>query len=1145
MQNAAYCSRPAWWRRRNFTKTLLVMTPNEVRSHRTDRKSIVLAMKLTIVFLTAAFLQVQSAGLSQSITLSGKNVEIKQIFAAIEKQTGYVIFYNKGVLAGSRPVSLSVINMPLTEFLELTFKDQPFTYFIADKTISLSRKPVPVVSNPNPISSVAPSDQPASTPVTGVITGSDGKPLSGASVAVRNSKNSTSTNAAGSFTLNVSQGDVLVISHIGYAPKELKITSSMIAVKRLSFSIVMEISNSPLDEVQIIAYGQTTKRLNTGNVYKLTAAEIEKQPISNFLQALEGRVPGLLITQQSGVPGSNFTVQIRGQNSILNGNTPLFIVDGIPYSSDRLNQVLAGYTGTGYVGDPGSAAGLGGLSPLNNINPADLESIEILKDADATAIYGSRGANGVILITTKKGVVGPLLVSANVNYGTNVPTRLMKFMNTQQYLEMRKEAFTNDKAKPSPVNDYDLLTWDQNKYTDWTKALVTNLSSTQNAQISVSGGTLQTRYQLGLDYSRQNPPYGGNFSDNRGTVRFNINNTSQNKKFTMGFSSSYSGDFNNLPGMDQYANVTLSPNAPDMFNADGSLKWTNYVSNPYASLKRPYKATTKNLMANIQLGYKIIDGLNIKSSLGYTNMQFNEVRNNPASSFLPTAYNLTQANSAWGNNGGETWIFEPQAEYVRRLLGGKIDVLVGSTMQGNVSSGQIITGIFKTDAFLNNINAAITKTITNSYSKYDYAAVFGRIGYNFDNKYMLNLTGRRDGSSRFGPDRQMANFGAVGAGWIFSEERIIKYGLPFLSFGKFRASYGITGSDQIQNYQYLESYTPNSAYSYQGLNGLQPTRLTNPDFSWESNKKLEAAAELGFLKDRITVSASWFRNRSSNQLVNVPLSPATGSVYVQANLPATVQNTGWELMLNSTNVHGRDFTWKTAFTMTISRNKLVSFPNLDKSSYSNTYIVGQPVTILKLFKYAGVNPTTGMYQFLNKKGVTTSSPTYGVDNYVVFNPNPDFYGGIQNSFTYKGISLDIFVQYQKQRGKNLVAGWPNMIGSAHNVPVLFEDRWQKPGDVKPIQKYTQMYGPTATAGVAASNSDQGWSDASYMRIKNVAISYVLNPQQMKKLFIKSAKVYAQAQNLFTFSSYLGADPETQGLILPPMKTISGGVQLTF
>jgi TonB-linked SusC/RagA family outer membrane protein len=1145
MQNAAYYSRPAWWRRRNFTKTLLVMTPNEVRSHGADGKSIMLAMKLTMVFLTAVFLQVQSAGLSQSITLSGKNVEIKQIFAAIEKQTGYVFFYNKGVLAGSRPVSLTVTNMPLADFLELSLKDQPFTYLIADKTISLSRKPTPSPPAADPALNPAPSDRQLPTPVTGVITGSDGKPLSGASVAVKNSKNSTATNAAGVFTLNVNHGDILVISHIGYAPKEFKISSSNLSGGKIPFSITLEISNSPLDEVQIIGYGQTTRRLNTGNVYKVTAEEIEKQPIANFLQALEGRVPGLLITQQSGVPGSNFTVQIRGQNSILNGNTPLYIVDGIPYSSDNLNQVLSGYTGTGYATAPGSAAGLGGLSPLNNINPADLESIEILKDADATAIYGSRGANGVILITTKKGMIGPLAVSANVNYGTNVPTRLMKFMNTQQYLEMRKEAFTNDKTTPNPSNDYDLLSWDQNKYTDWTKALVTNLSSTQNAQLSVSGGTIQTRYQLGLDYSRQNPPYGGNFSDNRGTVRFNINNTSLNRKFTMGFSSSYSLDYNNLPGMDQYANVNLAPNAPDMFNADGSLKWTNYVSNPYASLLRPYKATTKNLMANVQLGYKIIDGLNIKASLGYTNTQFNEVRNNPASSFLPTTYNLTQANSTWGNNGGDTWIFEPQAEYTRRLLGGKIDVLVGSTMQGNISQGQIISGVFKTDAFLNNINAAITKTISNSYSKYDYAAVFGRFGYNFDNKYVLNLTGRRDGSSRFGPDRQMANFGAVGAAWIFSEERIIKYGLPFLSFGKFRTSYGITGSDQIANYRYLESYTPNSAFSYQGLNGLTPTRLTNPDFSWESNKKLEAAAELGFAKDRITLSASWFRNRSSNQLVDVPLSPATGNVSVQANLPATVQNTGWEFMLNSTNVHAKDFTWKTAFTMTISRNKLVSFPNLDKSSYSNTYIVGQPVTILKLFKFAGVNPTTGMYQFVNKKGVTTSTPTYGVDNYVVFNPNPNFYGGIQNSLTYKGISLDIFVQYQKQKGRNLVAGWPNMIGSANNLPLIFLDRWQKPGDVKPIQKYTEMYGATATAGVAASNSDQGWSDASFVRIKNVAISYVLNPKRMKKLFIKSAKVYAQAQNLFTFSSYLGADPETQGLVLPPMKTVSGGVQLTF
>ncbi|WP_299515835.1 SusC/RagA family TonB-linked outer membrane protein [Mucilaginibacter sp.] len=1122
-------------------------------------------MKLTVIILIISLMEVSASGLAQKITMSRNKVSIAEVFSEIKKQTEYRVIWPSNLFDANKRIMVSFKDTPLDEVMDKVLENNAFTYELVNKTVVLKQKEPSVL---NKILNVI-----ENVDVSGRIVDAKGRGLAWVTVRVIDGSGYTTTNDQGQFLLSQISGNaVIAISSVGYSPITIQIINRTCVVKppiiqngknRKSDTTTVgeksELLNGKLNNVMIRlatatsrleevvvnkGYYTTTQRLNTGNVVKITAEEIEKQPVANFLQALQGRVPGLIITQQSGVPGSNFTVQIRGQNSILNGNDPLYIVDGIPYSPSNLNQVLSGYTGTGSSTASGSAAGLGGLSPLNNINPADLESIEILKDADATAIYGSRGANGVILITTKKGGVGPLLVSANVNYGTNLPTRLAKFMNTQQYLEMRNEAFKNDNAKPGP-SDYDVTTWDKNKYTDWTKALIGSTSSTVNTQLSVSGGTIQTRYQLGFDYSKQNPPYGGNFSDDRGALRFNINNTSKNGRFTMGFGATYSVDNNNLPGMDVYGNVGLAPNAPDMLNPDGSLLWTDYVNNPYASLLRPYNASTKNLMANGQLGYKVIQGLNIKAAFGYTNTYFSETRNNPASSMLPTSYNITQANSSFGTRNGSTWIFEPQAEFERNMLKGNVKILIGSTLQGNESDGQIITGIFKSDAFLNIISAATTKTITNSYSQYKYAAIFGRFSYNYQDKYLFNLTGRRDGSSRFGPDHQFANFGAIGLGWIFSEENLIKDNLPFLSLGKIRSSYGITGNDQVQNYQYLDSYTPSSTYTYQGLNGLKPSRLYNPDFEWEANKKLEAAIELGFLKDRITLSTSWFRNRSSNQLVNVPLSPATGSTFVTANLPATVQNTGWEIMVTSVNIRSGNFTWKTSGNVTFARNKLIAFPDLEKSSYKNTYIVGEPVTILKLYNYAGVNPTTGLYQFINKAGVLTSNPIYGTDNTTVFSASPKYYGGLQNSFTYKGVSLDIFMQFVKQDGKNLLTGWSNLIGSANNLPLAFLDRWQKPGDIAPIQRYTQTYGAASTAGTAAANSNQGWTDASYLRCKNVAVSYVINPRFLQKMAIKSAKIYCQAQNLFTITNYMGADPETQGLVLPPMKTISGGIQLTL
>lgn len=1122
-------------------------------------------MRLTSFFLLAICLHISAKSSSQTVSLSGKDVPLEKIFNAIKQQTGFVVFYNQGLLSNTKPVTLSVTNMPLYDFLHATLKDQSLDFIINGKTITLSEK-ISSALNANGTAFVIPPV----IPVSGVIRNVNGEPLDGVSIRVKGGSNGTKTNASGRFNLNVNEGDVLTITSLGYLTISIKVNadgtasvasselqpagtdgapgpsaSIMVRNHLRDLMIMLSPTATSLNAVTVNkGYYTTSNKLNTGNVSIVTAKDIEKQPVANFLQALQGRVPGLIIIQQSGVPGANFTVQIRGQNSILNGNTPLFIVDGIPYSSDALNQVLAGFTGGTPASNPGSAAGLGGLSPLNNINPADLESIEILKDADATAIYGSRGANGVILITTKKGGAGPLSVSANLNYGTNMPTRLAKFMNTEQYLEMRREALKNDGVQPRP-SDYDVLTWDQHKYTDWTKELVGNRSSTVNGQLTVSGGSQQTQYQLGADYSRQNPPYGGNFADNRGTLRFNITNYSMDRRFRMTFAASYSVDYNNLPGMDQYGNIGTPPNAPDLLNPDGSLLWTDNVSNPYASLLRPYKATTQNLMGNLVISYKLMEGLNFRTSAGYTTMRFDEVRQNPSTSMMPTAYNKTQANSAFGNNGGNTWIVEPLLEYEKQISAGNLKVMAGATLQSNVSEGEVITGVFKTDAFLDNITAATTKTITNSYSKYNYAAVFGRISYSYDDKYVVNLTGRRDGSSRFGPGRQFANFGAVGLGWIWSDESFVKYNVPFLSFGKFRASYGVTGSDQVANYKYLDSYTPNSSFTYQNMNGLVPSRLYNSDFGWESNRKLEAAVELGFLKDRINMSASWFKNRSSNQLVTVPLSPAAGSNGVSANLPATVQNTGWEFTFSSTNIRTKAFSWRTNFNLTVARNKLIAFPNLAKSSYANQFVVGEPVTILKLFKYAGVNPQTGLYQFINKEGDLTSSPRFNIDNFIIYHANPDFYGGMQNSFSWKGISVDVFLQYSRQMGKNLIAGWPNPVGTMINVPVIFMNRWQKPGDITNIQRFTQGYTVAATAQSMAANSDQGFSDASYIRCKNVALSYTLDQKWAKKVHMKSARIYAQAQNLFTFTGYEGADPETQGLVLPPMKTMTAGVSFSF
>jgi len=372
----------------------------------------------------------------------------------------------------------------------------------------------------------------------------------------------------------------------------------------------------------------------------------------------------------------------------------------------------------------------------------------------------------------------------------------------------------------------------------------------------------------------------------------------------------------------------------------------------------------------------------------------------------------------WGKNNNSSWIFEPTLDYKLNTSYGNINAFIGATIQENLLEGETTVGYnFLTDAALYNVNAAAQTLLTNSFTKYHYAALFGRINYQLNNRYIVNLTGRRDGSSRFAPAKRLANFGAIGAGWIFSEESLFKDHLPFLSFGKLRGSYGLTGNDGIGDYRYLNTYTinPNKYYNQPSL---FPTRLYSTDYSWESNKKLEFGLELGFLKDRLLVTASRFRNRSANQLIEQPMAPTAGINKVQANMAALVQNVGWEFELRTKNIQKDKFTWSTHMNITKSRNKLLAFPGLENSSYANTFVIGQPLSIMKMYKSAGVDPMTGLYLFEKADGSLASWGLTQVDRLVQRNTNPAFFGMITNNISYDNWQLYFTFRFVKQTGAN-------------------------------------------------------------------------------------------------------------------------------
>jgi len=1096
-------------------------------------------MRATIFLIIVASLKVSAGTYAQTVTYSGKNVPLKEAFAAIKKQTGFVLLYKGNILKDTRPVTVAARNQLLETFLKEILKDQPLDYTIQNQTIFIFQKKTvvpPVVTTPP--DQQPPAEEPAKE-VTGTITNTNGLPLSGASIKIRGTSTGTASDAGGKFSILVTPKQVLVITYIGYQDKIIKVGNET------SLNIQLLVKETALNEVVINkGYYSTTQRMNTGSVSRVTSEDIGQEPILNVLQVLQGRVTGLQITQSTGLPGSNYNVQVRGQNSLRiygpdAGNFPLYVVDGVPYITSALNSAPGPYPASNNAYLPPGM----GLSPLNSINPADIESIEVLKDADATSIYGSRGANGVILITTKKGKAGKMTIDGKVYTGIQKVPRKIDLLNTQQYLAMRHEALKNSGATPL-ASDYDINgAWDTTRYTDWQKVLIGGTAHITDANLALSGGTANMQYRFGGGYHRETTVFPGDYADQRASAQFSLNASSPNQRFKTSVIINYSFEKNNMIFSDLTATaLSLPPDAPALYDSTGGLNWqkNTFISapnvNPLQRTQRPYQNHTNNLIGNVVFSYDFGAGFVLKTNFGYTTTAMKELTKRYATYFPPSQQATFPPQSNFGNGNSNTWIVEPQLSWHRQMGKGNLNILVGSTFQRQESDQTLINASgFLSQALMDDIQAATQSTINSSYNgfTYKYNAGFGRISYEWDRKYLLNITARRDGSSRFGPNRQFANFASAGLGWIFSEEAFVQKALPFLSFGKLRGSYGSTGNDHIPNYGFLNTYSVTS--NYVGNPGLIPYQLYNPDFGWEVNKKLEGALELGFLKDRLMLTASYYHNRSSNQLVGYVLPPTTGFTSIQANLPAVVQNTGVEIELHSTNINTKAFTWKTSFTLTIPRNKLVSYPNLANSSYAYTYEVGKPLNISKVYHYTGLDSATGLYmiQDVNKDGF------FGYQDQHSAFQGQYFYGGLQNSMRYKGFQLDILFQFVKQNGPRLVEN--SNPGAACNQPVSVLGRWQQPGDNKSVQAFGNSY--DALVGYFYyTGSDASIVDASFIRLKNLSLTYQLPQSWMKKAKIQSTSIFLQGQNLLTFTGYKGLDPETQAQSMPPLRTITAGLQ---
>lgn len=1105
-------------------------------------------MRLTTVILIASLMQVSAATFGQRITINQNDAPLTSIFKEIRKQSGYDFYYNSKDIPKTQTVTIAVTNASLDEALKLALKGSSLNYEIDGKIITIKKKEESLIDR------IVARFQ--AIDVRGKVVDSLGNGLAGATVSVKNGKSSTSTSANGDFYLkSVDEGAILVVSYLGYVTRELVIGKEFI-------NITMQQSESKLDEVQIQAYGVTTRRLSTGNITSIKAEDIAKQPINNPLLALQGRVAGLQVLPTNGLPGSSVSLQIRGRNTIrerigadVQGTAdPLIVIDGLP--------VQGNIQGFGYNG-------LGSISAISFINPNDIESIDILKDADATAIYGSRGANGVVLITTKKGRRGASNVQFNLQSGISEVSKRIDLLNTNEYLEIRKEALANSNlniltASPS-TTIADVKYWDQNRYTDWQKELLGNKGKYNEFQGSISGGNNNVQYLISGNYRKETSVFENDKFNRKANAFLSLTGSSLNDKLKTVLNVGFMNDLNTLPQRDfTELAMTLPPNAPALYTQEGTLNWELMPNgaaswtNPYASLLNIFETKVNNLTASGEISYELFPNLVVKSALG-----FNELRGNSFSAGTIAAASPSTINpvgvGTFGANIVRNLSIEPQLNYKTKIDKGNLDILIGGSYQGSSMENQSIRAIgFTSDALIRSYNAADPSrtSISNNSSDYKYAAIFSRLNYNWLGKYILNVNARRDGSSRFGPGSQFGYFGSGAAAWIFTEEEFLKTNLEWLSFGKIRASYGSTGNDGIGNYNYLERYDIiQDRDNYLGVKGFRSQGIVNQYYRWETVKKLELALETGFFNDRVLLSGTFFRNRSNDQLIEYPHPTTTGLGNLVSNLPALIQNSGYEFALNTQNIKGKNLTWSTAFNISIHENKLIAFPGIEESGYSSYLKIGSPFFgETTNFKYSGVNPSTGRYEFvLNDATISydpndPNRPDGGAFTRIM--TNPKFFGGVLNSLSFKGFTLDVFFQFTKQIGVDPIQSIMPRAGQNVNLPIEYLNRWQKTGDITNIQMLFGRAGtekPGYTSSIAwRGASDARYVDASFIRLKNVSFGYQIPKKFMEKMSLVNARIFVHGQNLLTITPYKGLDPETQSMtMLPPLRTITAGIQVGF
>jgi TonB-linked SusC/RagA family outer membrane protein len=1039
---------------------------------------------------------------------------------------------------------------------------------------------------------------------TGTVTDASGETLPGVSIVLKGTGKGTVTNADGRFSIPVAQAtDVLVFSFVSYEKVERPVDVSA------PMLIVMHEEATSLEEVVVIGYQDVLKRDLTGAVGKAGVADMLKAPVPSFDQALAGRVAGVNVSSGEGMPGATMNIVVRGNNSITQNNLPLYIVDGFP------------------VEDP---------SVASTINPNDIESIHILKDASATAIYGSRGANGVIIVTTKKGRSGSLKIAYDGTAGMQSVSRRIPMMDAYEFIKLQSEIYTP--AELAADGGYFATvggkTWSLEDYRhidqyDW-QDMIFRDAFQQNHSVSLTGGAQDARYNASTSYFNQDGALlGSNYSRAQGRLGTNIRrdrlnislNTNWSRGVTMGSSpsqSQYSGMNNLFYSVWGYRPVTqaginlqsLYDNMTD--DSEGINPSNDYRFNPILSLLNEYR---KNANTYIQYNgfaeYEVTAGLKLKISGGYTvNTIRTEVFNNSQTRYGSPA-STDKVNSSFSAGERTTWLNENTATY-QKLLNKKhyVSAVAGMSLQESAydyySMGAI--RIPNEQLGMAGMSQGTPTALSSSRSEWAMLSWFGRANYHFRSRYYFTASFRADGSSKFAGENRFGYFPSGSVAWTFTEEDFMKSMKPWINSGKFRLSWGQTGNNRVGEYDtyarlsllkgHSGAYTAvntvlHGVYPYnndQTMAGAVPYSLGNKDLKWETTTQTNAGLDLSLAGDRIDIGIDWYRKTTSDLLLQASLVPSSGYLSAMKNI-GKVQNQGWELTVNTTNVRTKNFRWNTNFNISFNRNKvlelaenqtsLLTNARFDQNFISSNYVarVNYPIGMMYGFVYDGVygvedfdfdgtaytlrkdvprytpeantQPGYPKYVDLNGDGLVDDN-----DQTIIGRGEPLHVGGFTNNFEYRNFDLSIFFQWS----------YGNHVLNANRL--FFESSYNRKKDLNQYASYADRFilNDPATHGssipvASTSSANNVFSsrlieDGSYLRLKTLSFGYTLPARIVRRAGIDRLRVFCSMQNLLTFTRYTGYDPEvsvrnsalTPGLdfsAYPRARSVNFGVNMVF